>query len=179
MYTKSLHHVAYRCNDAQETVNFYSNALGLKYAMAMSEDRVPSTKEESPYMHVFFDIGDGSFLAFFEIPESPPMGKDPNTPEWVQHLALRVEDEAALEEAKARLESFDVDVLGPTDHVLFKSIYFFDPNGHRIELACNMATQETWEKVGNEAEAMLKEWNETHSTVDKVAWVHKDEFADA
>lgn len=179
MYTKGLHHVAYRCNDAQETVNFYTNVLGMKYAMAMSEDRVPSTKEESPYMHVFFDIGDGSFLAFFEVPNEPPMGKDPNTPEWVQHLALRVENEEALEEAKARLESYDIEVLGPTDHVLFKSIYCFDPNGHRIELACNLASEAMWKKVAAEAEPMLQEWNETHSTVDRVAWVHKDEFADA
>ena len=37
--------------------------------------------------------------------------------------------------AKARLEANGIDVLGPIDHTLFKSIYFFDPNGHRPELA--------------------------------------------
>jgi len=179
MITKSLHHVAYRCNNAQETVDFYTNVLEMPYAMAMSEDRVPSTHEPDPYMHIFFDIGDGTFLAFFEIPNSPPMGRDGNTPEWVQHLALRVEDEDALMAAKERIEGFGIDVVGPTDHALFKSIYCFDPNGHRIELACNTASEAVWKKVADEAPAMLKEWNETHSTVKHAAWVHEKEFAEA
>jgi glyoxylase I family protein len=67
MITTKLHHVAYRCNNTQETVDFYTKVMGMNYAMAMSEDKVPSTHEPAPYMHVFFDIGDGSFLAFFEI----------------------------------------------------------------------------------------------------------------
>ena len=90
MDIKCLHHVAYRCKDAAQTVDFYSNVLGLEYSMAVAEDRVPSTGERSPYMHIFFRMDDGSFIAFFELPESPTMGRDTNTPAWVQHLALRV-----------------------------------------------------------------------------------------
>ena len=93
MDIKSLHHVAYRCKDAKQTTEFYSKVLGLEYAMAMAEDRVPSTGEQSPYMHIFFRMDDGSYVAFFEVPDSPPMGRDQNTPQWVQHLALRVPDE--------------------------------------------------------------------------------------
>lgn len=48
------------------------------------------------------DAGNGNILAFFELPNSPQMGKDPNTPEWVQHIALRVKDEDALMEAKKK-----------------------------------------------------------------------------
>jgi glyoxylase I family protein len=179
MITTKLHHVAYRCNNTQETVDFYTKVMGMNYAMAMSEDKVPSTHEPDPYMHVFFDIGDGSFLAFFEIPNSPPMGRDENTPNWVQHLALKVEDEDSLMAAKARIEDLGIDVLGPTDHGVFKSIYVFDPNGHRIELACNTATPEVWEKVAAEAPAMLEEWNKTKSVPKHVAWVHEKEFEDA
>ena len=96
MDIKSLHHVAYRCRDARETADFYTKVLGLEYAMALAEDRVPSTGEPHPYMHVFFRMDDGSYVAFFELPDSPEMGRDANTPSWVQHLALRVPDEQTL-----------------------------------------------------------------------------------
>jgi glyoxylase I family protein len=107
------------------------------------------------------------------------MGRDENTPNWVQHLALKVKDEDSLMAAKARIEDVGIDVLGPTDHGVFKSIYVFDPNGHRIELACNTATPEVWEKVAAEAPAMLEEWNKTKSVPKHVAWVHEKEFEDA
>jgi glyoxylase I family protein len=140
MDIKQLHHVAYRCSDAKQTADFYTRVLGLEYAMAVAEDRVPSTGEAHPYMHIFFRMDDGSYVAFFELPESPQMGRDGNTPVWVQHLALRVENEAALLRNKARIEAHGVEVLGPVDHGICKSIYFFDPNGHRLELAVDTTT---------------------------------------
>ena len=79
MDIKQLHHVAYRCRDAKQTAEFYTRVLGLEYVMALSEDRVPSTGEPHPYMHVFFRMDDGSYVAFFEIPESPPMGVIPES----------------------------------------------------------------------------------------------------
>ena len=121
---QGVHHVAYRCRDTKETVEFYQNALGMNFMLAISEDRVPSTKEEDPYMHVFLDAGNGNVLAFFEIPNSPPMGRDMNTPAWVQHLAFKVENMDSLIKAKAHLESLGLDVVGPTNHELFQSIYF-------------------------------------------------------
>ena len=161
MSVKSLHHVAYRCNDAQETTDFYTKALGLKYAMAVSADRVPSTGEECPYMHIFFQMEDGSYVAFFEVPQSPPMAFDANTPAWVQHLALRVGSEAELVAAKARLEEMGVDVLGPTDHEICKSIYFHDPNGHRLELTFDTTSADMAAELERQAQPMLADWNET------------------
>src|SRR3970040_1153316 len=102
MDIKSLHHVAYRCKDAKQTADFYTKVLGLEYAMAVSEDRVPSTGEKHPYSHIFVRMDDVSYVAFFQLPDSPAMGRDPATPLWVQHLALRVPDEAALMRNKAR-----------------------------------------------------------------------------
>ena len=96
MAVTKLHHAAYRCNDAQETADFYTKYLGLDYYAAVSEEDVPSTGEKCPYMHIFFAMKDGSCVAFFEVPASPPMQKDPNTPEWVQHLALNVESREEL-----------------------------------------------------------------------------------
>ncbi len=177
MITKRLHHVAYRCNDAQETVDFYTKVMGMTYAMAISEDRVPSTKEPDPYMHVFFGIGDGSFLAFFELPNSPPMGKDPNTPEWVQHLALQVESVDALIETKERIESFGIDVIGPIDHSIFKSIYFFDPNGHRLEFLVPTTTEKMVNDLVGVAKPMLDEWAANKKAPRHADWVHEKALA--
>src|SRR5210317_694648 len=139
MNIRKIHHVAYRCKNAKETVQFYKDILGMDLVLAIAEDFVPSTKAPDPYMHIFLDAGQGNVLAFFEIPNSPEMGRDQNTPAWVQHIAFEVGSMDELLEAKQRLEGAGVDVLGPTDHTIFKSIYFFDPNGHRIELAANTA----------------------------------------
>ncbi len=101
MKIKQIHHVAYRCKDARETVEFYTKYLNMDFMLAISEDRVPSTKEPDPYMHLFLDAGNGNILAFFELPNSPKMGRDLNTPQWVQHIAFQLENEEALLEAKA------------------------------------------------------------------------------
>ena len=81
MPIRKIHHVAYRCNDAKETVEWYEKNLNMKLVLAIAEDQVPSTRDPDPYMHLFMDAGSGNVLAFFEIPNSPPMGRDPNTPE--------------------------------------------------------------------------------------------------
>src|SRR3546814_16789919 len=63
-----VHHAAYRCRDAKETVDWYEAMLGMTYTTAFAEDHVPSTGEYDPYMHVFLDAGNGNILAFFEMP---------------------------------------------------------------------------------------------------------------
>jgi catechol 2,3-dioxygenase-like lactoylglutathione lyase family enzyme len=177
MLIERIHHVAYRCRDARETVEFYRDLLGMDFLLAISEDRVPSTREEDPYMHVFLDAGQGNILAFFEIPNSPPMGRDPNTPSWVQHIAFKVRDVPALLEAKRRLGERGVDVVGPTNHELFQSIYFFDPNGHRIELAADTSTPDMLSRLHQVAPAMLEDWCRSRRTVRHAAWLHEKEFA--
>lgn len=169
-----IHHVAYRCNDAAETVEWYRRVLGMEYVTAFSEDKVPSTGEHDPYMHVFLDAGGGNVLAFFELPQRPAMGRDPNTPEWVQHLAFRVADLDALMAAKAHIEAQGIDVLGPTYHGVFRSIYFFDPNGHRIELACDIGTPEQYAELKAVAPAMLEEWSRTKRAPRHAEWLHKE-----
>lgn len=171
---KRIHHVAYRCNDAKETVDWYARVLGMTYTNAFAEDKVPSTGEDDPYMHVFLDCGGGNVLAFFELPNQPPMGRDPNTPAWVQHLAFEVEDEAALLAAKEHIEEQGISVLGPTWHGIFKSIYFFDPNGHRVELACNIGTEEQYAELRRVAPLMLDEWSRTKRAPRHAEWLHKE-----
>lgn len=169
-----IHHVAYRCNDAAETVEWYARVLGMTFTTAFAEDTVPSTGEHDPYMHVFMDCGGGNVLAFFELPNQQPMGRDPNTPAWVQHLAFEVADEPALLAAKAHIEAQGISVLGPTWHGVFKSIYFFDPNGHRVELACNIGTADQYTELARVAPLMLEEWSRTKRAPRHAEWLHRD-----
>ena len=154
-----IHHVAYRCKDAKETVEFYQRVLDMPFTVAFSEDYVPSTGEYDPYMHVFLDAGGGNILAFFELPEQPEMSKDPTMGD--------------LMAAKDRAEAEGLDVIGPTNHGIFKSIYFFDPNGHRLELACNTGTAEEMAELERVAPDMLEEWSRTKKAPQHAAWLHK------
>lgn len=170
---KRIHHVAYRCKDAKETVNFYKRVLNMDLVLAIAEDEVPSTKEPDPYMHIFLDAGMGNVLAFFELPTQPEMGRDEQTPVWVQHIAFEVEDLDALMKAKEHVEAQGLDVLGPTNHGIFKSIYFFDPNGHRLELAANTGTDEQMKQLNEVAPLMIDEWSKTKKAPRHAAWLHE------
>ena len=171
--TQRIHHVAYRCKDAKQTVEWYRQHLEMDFVLAIAEDNVPSTGAPDPYMHVFLDAGQGNVLAFFELPNSPPMGRDGNTPDWVQHIAFKVASLDALLAAKARLEAAGIEVVGPTEHTIFKSIYFFDPNGHRLELAVDTATPEMNAKLDKVKWEMLEEWTRTKRAPKHAAWMHE------
>ena len=172
---KRIHHVAYRCKDAKETVEFYQRVMGMDFKLAIAENEVPSTKAPDPYMHVFMDAGMGNVLAFFELPNSPEMGRDGNTPEWVQHIAFEVEDLDALNAAKDHIEAEGLEVLGPVNHGVFKSIYFFDPNGHRLELAANTGTDEQMAELKRVAPDMIEEWSRTKRAPKHAAWLHEQD----
>ncbi len=173
MTIKRIHHVAYRCNDAKETVDFYRSKLGMDFKLAIAEDRVPSTQAPDPYMHVFLDAGMGNVLAFFELPNSPAMSRDPCTPDWVQHIAFEVETKDELLATKTRLEEAGLEVLGPIDHGIFDSIYFFDPNGHRLELTVNKGSEEDLARLRDVADDMLEEWSRTKRAPGHAAWLHE------
>jgi len=177
MKIERIHHVAYRCHDAKQTVDWYRKYLGMDFVLAIAEDQVPSTHEPDPYMHLFMDAGGGNILAFFELPKSPPMDRDRNTPQWVQHIAFKVGSVDDLVQTKARLEADGIPVIGVTDHTIFKSIYFFDPNGHRLELAADTATTEMRNQLDAVKWAMLDEWNRTKRAPKHAAWMHEKEFA--
>jgi glyoxylase I family protein len=136
-----LHHLAYRCRDAEETRRFYEDILGLPLFHYIRSDVVPSTGAYCPYVHIFFRMTDGSCIAFFDLGDDVAPAPSPNTPAWVNHVAFRVDSVEQLESMKARLEAHGIEVLGVTDHRIFRSIYFFDPNGVRLELCAQLAPQ--------------------------------------
>jgi catechol-2,3-dioxygenase len=117
---------------------------------------------------------DGSYLAFFDLGDDAASEPSPNTPAWVNHIALRVDSVGAVEEAKRRLESAGVSVLGVTDHHFIKSIYFFDPNGIRLELTAYTGPDEYVMQKERAAHAECTAWTQekaerrragTHSVV--------------
>lgn len=177
MKIERIHHVAYRCKDAKETVEWYGKHLGMNFVLAIAEDKVPSTHADDPYMHLFLDAGGGNILAFFELPQCPPMGRDANTPAWVQHIALKVDSVDTLLAAKQRLEAAGIEVVGVTDHTIFQSIYFHDPNGHRIELAADTATPEMLQRLDAVKWDMLEEWSRTRRAPKHATWMHEKELA--
>jgi catechol 2,3-dioxygenase-like lactoylglutathione lyase family enzyme len=167
-----IHHVAYRCKEAKETVEWYVKHLNMDFVLAIAEDQVPSTQAPDPYMHVFLDAGQGNVLAFFELPNAPEMGRDENTPAWVQHIAFKVKDMDTLIATKERLQAAGIEVIGPTNHTIFKSIYFFDPNGHRLELAADVGTPEMYQQLDAVKWEMLNEWAQTKRAPRHAAWMH-------
>lgn len=172
MQIKKIHHVAYRCINAKQTVEWYEKHLDMKFVLAIAEDEVPSTKAPDPYMHIFIDAGGGNILAFFELPNALPMDRDRNTPVWTQHIAFEVESMDELLAAKTRLEAAGVEVIGVTDHTIFKSIYFFDPSGHRMELAFNTATPAMLKQLDDVKWDMINEWEKTKKAPKHAAWMH-------
>ena len=171
-----IHHVAYRCKDAKETVEWYVKHLNRDCVLAIAETQVPPAKAPDPYMHVFRDAGQGTVLAFFELPAAPEMGRDEATPAWVQHIAFKVDSMPTLEATKASLQAAGIEVIGPTDHTIFKSIYFFDPNGHRLELCADVGTPEMYRKLDEVKWDMLNEWAQTKKAPQHAAWMHEREF---
>jgi catechol 2,3-dioxygenase-like lactoylglutathione lyase family enzyme len=179
MPIQKIHHVAYRCKDAKQTVEWYQKYLDMRFVLAIAEDKVPSTGEPDPYMHVFLDAGGGNVLAFFELPTKAPMQLDVNTPAWTRHLALQVDSVDELLQTKARLEADGISVVGPTDHTIFKSIYFFDPSGHRLELAANTGTPRMAKMLDEVKWEMLNEWAATKKAPQHARWMHDGSHASA
>lgn len=127
---RGLHHNAYRCRDSEETRAFYEDFLGLPLAHALHLGQT-KTGRETDALHTFFRLGDGSFLAFFEVPGMPFEFKPQH--DFDLHIALEV-DAATLDAAKARAQREGREVRGVSDHGFIHSIYLRDPNGYVIEL---------------------------------------------
>src|SRR5262245_33611626 len=107
-----LHHFAWRCRDAEQTRQFYEDVLGLPLTHVIKLDHVPSTGEYCPYVHIFFELADGSSLAFFDLGDNQSAEPSANTPPWVNHIALRLSSLEQLEQMKRRLQAAGIEVLG-------------------------------------------------------------------
>lgn len=155
---QKLFHFAYPSRDAEETRHFYEDILGLPLVNCMQADVVPSTGERKPYAHIFFEMGDGSYIAFFDLGENAMPEPSPNTPAWVQHLALEVESIAKVIELRDRLNAEGVETTDVVDHEFIKSVYFFDPNGLRLEITTRTEEPGYLESAAAAARPALDAW---------------------
>ena len=132
---KGLHHAAYRCRDSEQTRKFYEDFLGLPLVEAF-EIRQTKTGRATSVLHTFFEMGDGSCMAFFEAPGRPFEFKDQH--DFDLHIALEVEP-AELEARFERGKALGIETRGISDHGFIRSIYFRDPNGYVVELSARKA----------------------------------------
>jgi catechol 2,3-dioxygenase-like lactoylglutathione lyase family enzyme len=152
---KRLHHNAYRCSDSERTRRFYEDFLGLPLACAF-EIGETKTGRKTRALHSFYRLGDGSCLAFFEVPGAPFEWKQQH--DYDLHIALEVE-RPVLDEVMARARRADMEVRGIADHGFIDSIYLRDPDGYVIELTAKRAGHdEAMDPARNGARAVLDAW---------------------
>ena len=151
---KGLHHNAYRCRDSEETREFYEDFLGLPLMLSF-EIKQTKTGRDSLVLHSFYQMNDGSFLAFFEEPDEPFDFKPQR--DFDLHIALEVEhDHLLLMLAKGKQEA--IETRGISDHGFIESIYFRDPNGYVIELTARTASHNSSTFDSATAHSTLNQW---------------------
>jgi len=152
---KGLHHNAYRCRDSEETRRFYEDFLGLPLARTLSITETKSGRKTDA-LHTFYELDNGSYLAFFEAPDSPFEFKHQH--DYDLHIALEV-DRSVLEPMMAKGKARGIETRGISDHDFIHSIYFRDPNGYVIELTARMPHHAAeMNPATNGARAKLDKW---------------------
>jgi glyoxylase I family protein len=162
---RSLNHAAYVTWDTAATIAFYRDVMGMRLISYAKAEEVPSTGAKNHFLHTFFEMKDRSCIAFFEI-EGLPKEQIETVVPWARHIALSVDSEEELMSAMRHLKEHDVEVLGPVDHEgIWKSLYFFDPNGLRLEITYQNRTftDEDSEKAYEDVAAWLAEHGSARS----------------
>lgn len=157
-----IHHAAYRCRDVEQTIWFYRDVLGLVAEGGLVIEEVPgSDGVEDPYMHIFFRLKNGEYIAFFDAPGSAD-------PDWFQrkhgfdlHIAFEVESEEAMLAMQQRIQAMGVSCFGPIEHGVVRSVYMYDPNGIQVELTIRTAAHDAIFAAERAAlAAKLTEWQQ-------------------
>jgi catechol 2,3-dioxygenase-like lactoylglutathione lyase family enzyme len=153
---RGLHHNAYRCRDSEETRRFYEGFLGLPLAGTLEIGETKSGRKTNT-LHTFYQLGDGSYLAFFEAPDMPFEFEAQH--DYDLHIALEV-DSQTLHDMLARGKAAGIETRGVSDHGFIHSIYFRDPNGYVIELTAKMpGHDDAMDPAHNGAREKLDRWS--------------------
>jgi catechol 2,3-dioxygenase-like lactoylglutathione lyase family enzyme len=153
---KKLHHNAYRCRDSEETRKFYEDFLGLPLVEAL-EIGETKTGRKTETLHTFYQLDDGSCLAFFDAPDRPFDFKQQH--DFDLHIALEV-DEPVLAQMLEKGRAAGIETRGITDHGFIHSIYLRDPNGYVIELTAKTSAHgDALDPSKNGAREKLARWS--------------------
>ena len=144
-----VHHLALNTDDMKATVDFYAGVLGMPLVHAMrvppGVGTGPGNRGNPPFenlRHYFFDMGRDGLLAFFEIPKGAKPQGDRDAIAAMQHVSFSVSPETGAE-IRARLDARGIAYLGPLEVLPgVHSMYFFDPNGIRLEASWQPADGE-------------------------------------
>ena len=130
LQVQAVHHITLTGADRQTSIDFWEWLLGMPFVF--DQPNLDNPREG----HLYFDPGDGRLITVFTNEDrKPDPAKTPNDPGAVHHVAFSV-SHATFTHAKERLEARGITVYGPKDRGFMDSIYFRDPLGFLIELAC-------------------------------------------
>jgi catechol 2,3-dioxygenase-like lactoylglutathione lyase family enzyme len=140
---RGVHHLALCTDDMKATTDFYVDVVGMPLVHVMKVPPGlgvgPGNRGNPPYeevRHYFFDMGNDSLLAFFEIPKGAEPAGNRNAIGAMQHCAFVVSQQR-FREVEERLKTNGIDYVGPLPQMPgLIGIYFYDPNGIRLEFAC-------------------------------------------
>ncbi len=125
---RRLHHHAFVVADQERTRQFYEEIIGLPLVVTWCE-----TADDSDYCHTFFELADGSCLAFFQFADPDTQKANTASPSSAyDHVALdaTVEVQAAIAARAEAAAAFNVTI----DHGYCSSLYVPDPDGLLIEI---------------------------------------------
>jgi len=162
---KNIQHSAYRCRDAEQTRWFYEDILGLPVVAALALDRDEADGEGVRFMHIFFEMADGNQIAFFDEPDHAVPDDFEKRHGFDLHVAFEVDGEDELSAWRAHLDANGVD-NALLDHGFLRSVYFYDPNGIRLEITTKTpAYASTMEDEQKDLRERIRNWTEkTRST---------------
>lgn len=130
LQTQGVHHITMVGSNREAVIDFYQGVLGMRLVFSQPNLDVPDEE------HLYFDTGDGRLLTFFV---RPTRVNDPApNPEGIgnlHHIAFTV-SRATYTQVARRLNERGIWNTGPIDRGFMDSIYFRDPNGQLLELAC-------------------------------------------
>lgn len=128
--TLGVHHITLTGADRQSSIDFWEGVLGMPFIFDQPN------LDNSDEGHLYFDPGDGRLITIFTNEKRKPVhDRTPTDPGCVHHVAFEV-DRATFDQIPARLEARGIDHTGVKDRGFMHSIYFKDPLGLLIELAC-------------------------------------------
>jgi catechol 2,3-dioxygenase-like lactoylglutathione lyase family enzyme len=168
---RGIHHSAFRCRDAEETRAFYEDVLGLPLAAALAFEEEPGSGKPHPYVHIFFGLPDGNYIAFFDAPDSAKAETFRPGHGFDRHIAFEAASLDELTAYKTKLDAANLPCFGPIDHHFVKSIYMWDPNGLQVEITARAPEHDAiMAEEAKGAREALKAWTERTAEAKKALW---------